>query len=868
MNLKQRLYELSMESQGLYYRLSIIFALFFFVPLLGFLYFGLKYDLFGDHFLPAFILALLGSSLAGYALIRKTFDEIREASRKISDRLTREIDGFHQPAAADELQGIIQSFQTVEHQLRNSFHNLEKRTTQLSTLKELSDLCYVTFDSTDLFAITLERALNLTNTDVGSVMILEGKSRETFVVHATYGLGDLLKIGDRIDFATSIAKFAVINKSPLLINDIENDNRFGRGNRPHYASKSFLCMPIKGMQEVFGVLTLSRRESNVPLTAEDTDVLTPLLSNAAFTYDNLNLIRQEKLNRHRIASVTSVCKTLGSSLRDGELLHALLTQFREDLPFDMAVILGLRAEMPDQAVVLDFLSPTPIGLARNCVYGLSGSLLEAVIRQGNIMAISQPSYLKHPLDQELFVKPQIRDALLVPLKTGGMVTGMIALGSFREGALGGCEEQVDQIASLLPLAIEKNRLSSSVNKRDQEMESIKQIGSILAAATFDREEVLKHTMDMIRTLVNVEAGSLLLLEGEELAFKISFNVNPAIDTEILQSFRIRMGQGIAGYSAARGEAIVVRDTRDSRQFSPEFDRQIGFSTRSALCVPLISRGKVLGVIEVLNKISGDFNDDDLHLLQSIASSVSIALENSQLYRETLSMAEHERGIRKMFQKFVPREIVDKIIHDAGEEKPLIEELKILTLLNIDIRGFSTFSEKIGPQRTVAILNRFFSAMGAIVFNHGGIVDKYLGDGFLALFGAPVSGKSDADNAIAAALEMKESLQAVNEHFVGELDVPLAMGISIHTGAAVVGNIGFEKKMDYTVIGDSVNVVFRLQDLTKSKPNSILISEKTRQAVVESILDVREIGRCDTGGTLGELRIYELLGREARVRNGE
>jgi adenylate cyclase len=498
---------------------------------------------------------------------------------------------------------------------------------------------------------------------------------------------------------------------------------------------------------------------------------------------------------------------------------------------------------------------------------LSGSLLEAVIRQGNIMAINEPSYLKHELDQELFVKPEIRDALLVPLKIGGMVTGIIALGTFQEGTLNGYEEQIDQIASLLPLAIEKNRLSSSVNKRDQEMESIKQIGSILAAATFDRQEVLKHTMDMIRTIVNVEAGSLLLLEEDELSFKFAFNADPTIDTGILHTFHIRMGQGIAGYSAARGEAIIVNNTKDSRHFSPDFDRQIGFVTRSALCVPLISRGKVLGVIEVLNKISGDFNDDDLHLLQSIASSVSIALENSQLYRETLSMAEHERGIRKMFQKFVPREIVDKIIHNAGEEKPLIEELKILTLLNIDIRGFSTFSEKIGPQRTVAILNHFFSTMGAIVFNHGGIVDKYLGDGFLALFGAPVSGNTDADNAIASALEMKESLQAVNDHFIGELDAPLAFGISIHTGEAVVGNIGFEKKMDYTVIGDSVNAVFRLQDLTKSRPNGILISEKTLQAVVESTLDVREIGKCDAGSTLGELRIYELLGRQPRTGNG-
>jgi class 3 adenylate cyclase len=231
------------------------------------------------------------------------------------------------------------------------------------------------------------------------------------------------------------------------------------------------------------------------------------------------------------------------------------------------------------------------------------------------------------------------------------------------------------------------------------------------------------------------------------------------------------------------------------------------------------------------------------------------------------MAEHERGIRNMFQKFVPREIIEKIIHSAASERPLLEELKILTFLNIDIRGFSTLSKKIGPQRTVSMLNHFFASMGEIVFKHGGIVDKYLGDGFLAIFGAPVSGVLDADNAIAAALEMQAALPSVNDHFAEEFETPLAMGISIHTGEAVVGNIGFEKKMDYTVIGDSVNVVFHLQDLTKSRPNSILISEKSRSAALNSILDTREIGTYDAGSILGELRIYELLGGQPRGRSG-
>ena len=129
------------------------------------------------------------------------------------------------------------------------------------------------------------------------------------------------------------------------------------------------------------------------------------------------------------------------------------------------------------------------------------------------------------MELELIVKPAILSTLLVPLKMGGAVMGLLVIGDIRPGALNTLEEKGD-IASLLALAMEKTRLSYSVTKRDQEMESIKQIGSILAASTFDRQEVLKHTMDMIRTIMNVEAGSLLLIEDDELAFKVAFNSNP------------------------------------------------------------------------------------------------------------------------------------------------------------------------------------------------------------------------------------------------------------------------------------------------------------------------------------------------------
>jgi adenylate cyclase len=858
-NIKKILSDLSIESKDLHYKLTIIFGLFFLVPVMGFGFFAIKYKILEDEFIPIFFIALLLTSYFGYILIRNIFDEIISTSRRIRESLPKGMAGLSLPAETSELRGIVQSFYSLETELRNSSGNLDKRAAQISTLKELSDLCYVTFDTEDLFHITLERALKLTDADIGSVLLLERPQRDVFIVQATIGLGGVLKKGDRVDFKDSIAKFAVLNKSPILVDDIEKDSRFGRISRSQYGTKSFLCMPIRGINEVLGVLTLSRRGSAVPFSQEDIDILAPFLSSAAFAYDNLTLISDNRNKAQYIGVIKNIFKIVNSSLRNNELFQAILTELKTLVPFDVAIILTREDPAADTLTILNFMASIPVNLATNRQYSYTDSVIGKVIKQESLFLMTDGNTFTHPIEQELFMPQKLHSGILSPLKLEGQLLGVF-LGSLKENHFNGYQEQVANLSQILPMAIEKDRLTASVTKRDLEMKSIKQIGSMLASSTFEMEGVLKHTMEMIRALMNVEAGSLLLLEEDKLRSKVSFNA--VVDVDILKTFVIKLGQGIAGYSAARGESMMVRNTSESPHFSKDFDSQTKFQTRSVLCVPLISLGKVLGVIEVLNKKDGEFNDNDMHLLQSIATSVSIALENARLYQETLSMAEHERGIRNMFQKYVPKEVIDKITGDASE-KPVLEELKTLTFLNIDIRDFSILSRNIGPKRTVSILNHFFSVMGEIVIKHHGIVDKYLGDGFLAIFGAPVSSALDADNGIAAAMEMKETIGKINDYFSGEMDVQLTMGISIHTGEAVVGNIGFEKKMDYTVIGDSVNVVFRMQDMTKSWANCILISEITRQSAIYSTLDLRVIGTYDAGEMMGEMKIYELLGKKSR-----
>jgi class 3 adenylate cyclase/GAF domain-containing protein len=863
MKLYRWLGEGSFKDKNLSYKLNIIFGLFFLFPVFGFLYFGYKYNILSDRYVPVFFMGVLVFSLVGFIILRSLFDKIATISQEMTNDFFANMAGEKIKTGADELQNIVESFSALQKQFGSTFCQLEKKASEISILKELSELCYVTFDPEEILYVTLERALMLTNSDLGSVLTIEKRARKEFVVKASVGLGEYVKLGDRIDFETSIAKYAVINKSPLVVKDIEKDRRFGRANLPHYGTKSFVCMPIKTSKEIIGVLTLSRKDDVRVYGQEDIEALTPLLSNAAFTFENLRLINENERGFLQLRSIEKIFKIINSSFRDSELLQAVLSEMHTVIDFDLALVLMKNRQKPGYLTVFDMTAHGPADVKKGAQLYYRETAIEKVLDQETTLVIDDTRSAgamfsgddtdrdADDILEELFLKNDRRTCLLSPLRSDGMVTGVLVLSAKKQGLFDGLQNLIEWIANGLSIAIERNRLTAAVLKRNRELETIKQVGSALASSTFDMKKVLKYTMDMVRVLMNVEAGSLLFLENGELELAVAFNTQ----LSSMKKFRLKIGQGIAGHVAARGEAIIVNDTQKSPHFFPGVDKYTGYLTRSALCVPMISQGKVIGVIEVLNKINGDFSSNDEDLIQSIASSVSIAIENARLYKETVAMAEHERSVRRMFQKFVPKAVLENIIQGERTGRSLVEEVKTVTLLNIDIRGFTELAMEMGPQKTVSILNNFFSVMGEIVFKHNGIVDKYLGDGFLALFGAPVSSVRDADNAAAAALSMKEAIAPINETFEKEMGIVLHIGISVHTGDVVVGNIGFDKKMDYTVIGDAVNTVFRLQELTKSYPDGIIIGENTRRAA-QSKLRLRNLHNA-----LGDLSLYELLGIE-------
>src|SRR5262249_27100495 len=175
------------------------------------------------------------------------------------------------------------------------------------------------------------------------------------------------------------------------------------------------------------------------------------------------------------------------------------------------------------------------------------------------------------------------------------------------------------------------------------------------------------------------------------------------------------------------------------------------------------------------------------------------------------LAERDR-VRDLLGKVVSPEIAAELLRkDAilgGEEREV-------TVLFSDLRNFTSMSEKLAPQEMLEILNRYFTGMSAIIEKHGGVVDKYMGDALMALFGAPLADPDDADRAMQAALEMTEALDDLNRRWQKRGLPTIGVGIGINTDIVVAGNMGSETRLNYTVIGDGVNLASRLEGLTKT-----------------------------------------------------
>ena len=220
----------------------------------------------------------------------------------------------------------------------------------------------------------------------------------------------------------------------------------------------------------------------------------------------------------------------------------------------------------------------------------------------------------------------------------------------------------------------------------------------------------------------------------------------------------------------------------------------------------------------------------------------------------------QRERRRLGQFFSP-DVLREIVRHRGDVA-LGSSRRVVTVLFSDIRGFTSLSERLEPERVAEMLGEYLTEMTDVVFRHGGTVDKYIGDCIMALYNAPFEDPDHAANAVRTALELQERTLAVSARWESRLGVPIRNGVGIHTGEAVVGTMGSRQRLEYTAIGDTVNLASRLEGLTKEHGMSVIISEETHERVKTRFL-ARELGSVAVRGKTRPVKIYAVLPDEIR-----
>ncbi|MBK5258246.1 MAG: FHA domain-containing protein [Thermoanaerobaculia bacterium] len=366
----------------------------------------------------------------------------------------------------------------------------------------------------------------------------------------------------------------------------------------------------------------------------------------------------------------------------------------------------------------------------------------------------------------------------------------------------------------------------------------------------DLNSLLQTVMDMIFRYLPVERGLIILFDEQG-------NPVPKL-TKFLEDAdgqEIPISRTILKMVAEQQVSLMTSNAlEDARLLGGKSIAIHGI--RSAMCVPLWNKAHVIGAVQVDSRIHiGRFTEEDLDLLTALANFAAVAIERAQLSEKI----EQERKIRTKMERYHSPAVIDEIVKGVISVSADETEIRAaeVSILFADISGFTTVSETQSPEEVAEFLSHFFSCAVESIFAYGGTLDKFIGDAVMAFFGAPIKQDDHADRAVLAGLMMQRLVGDWNAERA-KADLPeVRIRIGINSGPAVVGNVGTEKRVDYTVLGSAVNIASRLESGV-AKPGQLVISSNTLERIVGSF-DTEALGEFALKGLQQKLPVYMVRG---------
>lgn len=400
---------------------------------------------------------------------------------------------------------------------------------------------------------------------------------------------------------------------------------------------------------------------------------------------------------------------------------------------------------------------------------------------------------------------------------------------------------LDAVASLILLLArqekERRELARETLEKYREIHLLYRMSKRMTDR-LDLVEVGNLVLEEARRSIPAAGGSVMLLNSASGLLEIlaGFGHEQAVKTTF------RPGEGIAGSVLLSGRAEILNHAPSDARFKPGPSRICAL-----MCVPLGTRGRARGVINMSHERSVEYTSADFQLLKALASQAASAIENALLHERRV----RQERIRGNLERYVPSQVVNMIMEDPNEVS-LASESRHIAVLFSDIRNFSATCERLAPEEVVRHLNTYFTAMVEEIFHNRGTVNKFVGDMIVALFGAPVKTNSPERAAVRAAVSMQERIRSMKGHWIRE---HFHTGMGVSAGRVVVGNIGSPRHMDYTAIGDEVNVAARLQSFARG--GQVLVSRTVYEAAGD-LFEFRPVGLIRVKGREQPVETYEVV----------
>ena len=490
---------------------------------------------------------------------------------------------------------------------------------------------------------------------------------------------------------------------------------------------------------------------------------------------------------------------------------------------------------------------------------------------------AEPAYTNDPARFAILNLAGARTYFAVPMTKENEVIGIFAI--YRQEVRPFTVKQIELVqnfAAQAVIAVENTRLLNELRELLQQQTATADVLKVISSSPGELEPVFDAMLANATRICEARFGVLYLREGGDFRAAVTTRNAPpeyvkARKPELLLN---PPPDGPLRRVTATKHVVQITDLSKLQSYLERHPFTVAAVElgrfRTALGVPMLRDGEVIGCITILRQEVRPFTDKQVELLTNFAAQAVIAIENTRLLNELRERTEEISKLNQQLEqrvsdqvgeiermgrlrRFLPPQVADLIVA-SGTEKQLESHRQEITALFCDLRGFTGFSESSDPEDVMALLAEYHAAIGKIIIKYSGTLERYAGDGVMVIFNDPVPIENPALQAVLMALDMRAAIGSLIEKW-RDLGHDLGFGIGIAHGFATLGTIGFEGRRDYAAIGTVSNVASRLCD--EAKPGQILISPRVRQAVEKGVT-VEAVGEFTLKGIRRPMTAYNVL----------